>query len=409
MTETPDHIPWIFSQLGSREHYAIPSLLQEEGKLLYLLTDFWARPKSIIHQLPGKSWDPLRQRHTHLIPDDNVLDLGMTRVAFDLKHKLLRANSWETTERRNEWYQSSLIKRLKARDSTVPSRGIFFSFSYTAGALFPFFKQLGWKCILGQIDPGKIEEDLMKKEAQRFPEYGTQFEIASPQYWNKWQTELEMADVICANSNWSLKGLQKQGIDKSKLKLLPLAFPKVSKLEEEKVYPELFTKTRPMRVLFLGRANLRKGIHYLIEALDKIRHLPIVLDVAGPSEVPESKYKDIPNITFHGAVPRADSEKFYKDSDVFILPTLSDGFAITQLEAQARKLPIVVSENCARVVVPGRNGILLNKVDASTLVAALVELHTNPKELAKMSRKSEVSESFSLETLKNNLRSLEEI
>ena len=51
----------------------------------------------------------------------------------------------------------------------------------------------------------------------------------------------------------------------------------------------------------------------------------------------------------------------YKAADVFILPTLSDGFAITQLEAQAYGLPVISSKTCGGIVENGRNGIILEE------------------------------------------------
>ena len=60
-------------------------------------------------------------------------------------------------------------------------------------------------------------------------------------------------------------------------------------------------------------------------------------------------------------VTRKQAAEFYRDADVFILPTLSDGFAITQLEAQAHGLPVIASKNCGKVVENGVNGIILDE------------------------------------------------
>ena len=57
--------------------------------------------------------------------------------------------------------------------------------------------------------------------------------------------------------------------------------------------------------------------------------------------------------------------KFYKEADVFILPTLSDGFGLTQLEAQSWKLPVIASRHCGEVVRDGENGVVLEEVSAA--------------------------------------------
>ena len=43
---------WICCQLGSREHYAIPRVLQQNNRLTVLITDAWVRPQSPISYLP---------------------------------------------------------------------------------------------------------------------------------------------------------------------------------------------------------------------------------------------------------------------------------------------------------------------------------------------------------------------
>jgi len=48
---------------------------------------------------------------------------------------------------------------------------------------------------------------------------------------------------------------------------------------------------------------------------------------------------------------------WYRSADVFVLPTLSDGFAITQIEAMSHGLPVIATPNCASVVENGVDGL----------------------------------------------------
>jgi len=56
------------------------------------------------------------------------------------------------------------------------------------------------------------------------------------------------------------------------------------------------------------------------------------------------------NVEFRGRVTRDRATREYLVADAFVLPTLSDGFAITQLEAMAHGLPVIVTPNCGAVV-----------------------------------------------------------
>jgi glycosyltransferase involved in cell wall biosynthesis len=61
----------------------------------------------------------------------------------------------------------------------------------------------------------------------------------------------------------------------------------------------------------------------------------------------------------------------YRSATVFVLPTLSDAFAMTQLEAQAHGLPIIVTPSCGRVVIEGETGFMVAARDAQALAVAI--------------------------------------
>jgi glycosyltransferase involved in cell wall biosynthesis len=69
---------------------------------------------------------------------------------------------------------------------------------------------------------------------------------------------------------------------------------------------------------------------------------------------------------------------YYQKADVFIFPTLSDGFGLTQLEAQ---LPIIASQFCGEVVQDGINGLVLAAVTGETITQALKFCLQHPQEL----------------------------
>ena len=66
-------------------------------------------------------------------------------------------------------------------------------------------------------------------------------------------------------------------------------------------------------------------------------------------------------------------------------PTFSDGFGLTQLEAQAWKLPIVTTKFCGDVVEDGRNGWILPDVTASAISTTLRRCLAAPAHLQELS------------------------
>jgi glycosyltransferase involved in cell wall biosynthesis len=167
----------------------------------------------------------------------------------------------------------------------------------------------------------------------------------------------------------------------------------------EREYPERFTKERPMRVLFLGQINVRKGVLELLEAARLVENEPVEFLLVGG--VPDGLFlgKVPPNVRLMGRVERGEAQRWYSEADVFVLPTHSDGFALTQLEAQARGLPVIASRHCGEVVRDGVNGVLLPEVTAAALADALRSLAADPPHLASMAAESKRESGFSLEAI----------
>jgi len=103
-------------------------------------------------------------------------------------------------------------------------------------------------------------------------------------------------------------------------------------------------------------------------------------------------------VEWRDAVPRVDVHGFYRRSHVFILPTHSDGFGLTQLEAQSWGLPVIASLNCGEVVRHGENGLLLPKVSGTVIAEAIEAILKDPSRMPAMSVKSkEIAAEYSAE------------
>ncbi len=127
----------------------------------------------------------------------------------------------------------------------------------------------------------------------------------------------------------------------------------------------------------------------ILESLELLRAFPIEFTFVGPiqMQLPRDVLRT-PQAHWLGALPRADTGHCFSDADVFLFPTLSDGFGLTQLEAQAWKLPVITSGFCGTVVRDGVNGVLLPDISGGTIAETLRALLANPERLREMSRES---------------------
>jgi glycosyltransferase involved in cell wall biosynthesis len=132
---------------------------------------------------------------------------------------------------------------------------------------------------------------------------------------------------------------------------------------------------------------------------------PIEVRVVGPTQISEQVIRDAPsNVTFTGRVERDQAQNEYRDADLFVLPTISDGFAITQLEAMAHGLPVITTPNCGRVVRDEVDGFLIPPRDSDALAEAIAVLDDDRSRLAEMSSAAyQSSQSFTIDQLRLNL------
>jgi glycosyltransferase involved in cell wall biosynthesis len=135
-----------------------------------------------------------------------------------------------------------------------------------------------------------------------------------------------------------------------------------------------------LRVLWLGQVVLRKGIQYLIEAARLLEHENTRFEVVGPIGISETAVKSAPrNVSFHGRATRDQAGDWYRQADLFVLPTVSDGFALTQLEAMAHGLPVIATPNCGRVVTDGVDGLIVPVRDGAALARAIDRYREEPE------------------------------
>ena len=414
---------WLCCQLGAREHYAIPRALFRIGMFGCLVTDAWVSPSSLLAKCCGHS-SKFRHRFHSELRDARVKAFNSSLVLFEMLARARNSTGWPKILARNRWFQHKVVNALTSDFRPLTSDApVFLSYSYTALEPFRYAKSLGWKTLLVQIDPGPEEERIVAEETARVPELAGEWHPAPPEYWAFWREECKLADRIVVNSEWSREGLIREGVPAEKISIIPLAYeaaeirsqksaafaeaPAAREVRGLRSYPARFTQERPLRVLFLGLINLRKGVARLLEAARILRDEPVEFWMVGPVEIADARtIGNVGSVKWFGPVTRNQAAEFYRDADVFILPTLSDGFAITQLEAQAHGLPIIASKNCGKVVENGVNGIILDEPSAACIAHALRDCLASPDRLEKLASASGVRDKFTIEALANQLQRL---
>jgi len=139
-------------------------------------------------------------------------------------------------------------------------------------------------------------------------------------------------------------------------------------------------------ILYVGRLAFHKNIPTLLKAFYKLKkyNLPHKLIIIGKKDW---KYKDIfdlvdrlnlhKDVIFLGYVPNEDLPALYNAADLFVYPSLYEGFGLPPLEAMACGTPVVTSNTSSLPEVVGDAGIMVEPYDVDGFAKAMYEILTN--------------------------------
>lgn len=164
------------------------------------------------------------------------------------------------------------------------------------------------------------------------------------------------ATKIIALSNEDKEYISSLGVEKNKISVLPNAIEidyldkNGSNKESNIKVIEKFVNRR--LILFVGRIIPRKGIEYIIKCIPKVieRFSNIVFVLIGNGEYkPDAeklcKYLGVTNhVVFLNNVSDEMLYNYYKSSEIFILPSLSEGLPTTILEAMYFDIPVISTD-----------------------------------------------------------------
>jgi glycosyltransferase involved in cell wall biosynthesis len=259
--------------------------------------------------------------------------------------------------------------------SWVPHAEAVQAFEYTALASFEQAARVGVARVLHlpSLDSRQFKE-IQRREKRDWPELidftDAYFDAIFEHRYARRRAEIELADVIIANSSLTARSHIAAGADPTKVRAVPLGAPPVI---SEIVVNDGRAK-RPLEVLWAGTFSLGKGAHHLAAAWRLLKPAASArLDVYGKVTVPERVLAGLgDSVKFHGARPQSELFIAYETADVLVFPTLSDGFGMVVLEAFAHGLPVITTDQAgASDLVTPDNGLIVHAAEPRALAEAL--------------------------------------
>lgn len=361
------------AMLGARMHYAVPRILHRAGSLEALVTDIYLPDGGLRAMLSALEGLPGNHRGLRALLSRKHDGLAGARIE-DMRGLALGAWLRRVVSRdrgaRRAVKSRSATGLAQAAGRHLRRGGAVYAFQ---GAALESFRRAapGTIRLLEQsIAARPHAEAILRPECARWGDWFTA--AGRPRFdadaIERSRAEWALADRIFAASDFVRESLIVSGVPARKIKVVPYGVD----LPSAAAPPPSFDGVRPLRVLFPGNADLRKGIHHLLSALDHLPPGAVELRVAGQIGLrPDICARFASRAAFLGRVPRREMEGLYRWADVVALPSLVEGSATVSYEALAQGRPLVVTPNAGALLRDGREGTLVPAGETAPLAAAL--------------------------------------
>ena len=367
-------------------------------------------------------------------------DIGAGRYITNLVRNLLKIDKKNTYILTGRYVTDKYLEIINGIKSTCTDNKIEFKLYKTTQRnldiwnrlRFPLIELMGFKADLLHCPDYLIPPTLNKiiiltihdLAFIRFPQFN--FDWFIKKYTKEVKRNARLAKIIVADSKSTKDDIIKFfKIDPAKVKVVYLAsdsrFKKLANQEKDKKVLKKYGIDKKY-ILSVGTIEPRKNYSTLIKAFNYIKHnnnnfnckLVIVGRTGWKSEATYrerelSPYKD--DILFIGRVSDKELVQIYNQAEIFVYPSLFEGFGLPPLEAMACGLPVIASDSSSLKEVIGNAGILIPPDDFKEISKQISYILKNEKIKKKLKEKSlKQAQKFSWEkTARETLKIYKEI
>lgn len=334
---------------GKQHAYRVAEALDEIGILSYFVTTCYNKNNTFTHFLYNHTHGNLKKKignhYSDKLSEDKVLVvcelMGIFALFLNRYPKFGKMYVW-WNQKLNDIFANKIIRLIKKHKVDCVISYDFNShrlFEMMANKTPDVLRVLDVSIVTRPFMKRVFDEDIVRTgdTTLRIKHAG----IYDQKILNKCVKELQLADYALVPSKIVKRSIEFCGVSDEKIKIVPYGVDcnQFSFIKKQ-------NHVRPLTLLFVGQVNYRKGMHHLLNVMKSYAKEDVILNIAGGFD-PESKlyleYHNQDNVKFLGFVTRDVLSKIYQQSDVFVLPSLGEGFAMVTLEALSCGLPIIVS------------------------------------------------------------------
>lgn len=354
----------IVAHAGKQHSLQLAEALEREGVLYKYITTVYDKPRSITSTikglLKGKDLKKASGRHNNGIPNNKVeliMEWGglLLLLLIRLPKKFIRLDYYWCLALNNMFSKKVGKYALKHDVDAV------ILFDSMAEKAFEIIKKKNPNitCIM---DVSIATRQFMKHNFEKDPGI-EELKYEHPELWNDklmrmFEREIKLTDKFIVASNMSRRSLNFCGVQDEDIFVVPYGV----NLEQFNLsIPDSIDG--PLRIIYVGQVSYRKGIHHLLNIIKEYRKDQIEVHLCGTYRTSSGIYKDYSsyeNIHFDGFVTRDILASMYQNSDVFVFPTIGEGYGLVVLEALSCGVPVVCSDLAGGddAIINGVNGFV---------------------------------------------------
>lgn len=358
----------IVCQHGARHRYAIPRMLEQEGILEGLYTDSTVysrlgRVARFAKPLARGRVERLLHRVPQGVPKEKVFSTDAV-FWFEMRQKFSQVTNGDASAYEH-WCR---VLSAKMRRWGVREADTLYNMYCENLAFVEYAKDQGVR-IVTDVYVNPRTPQIMAAECERFPAWASLYDtnvgidaLAD----GRVEEMLRLSDLYLCPSQWVVDGLSTfSHFDASKVAVVPYG----CSID----YGD--ARNRPVRgrVLFVGTDPLRKGLPYLGQAARCLRTKGRDYDfrIAGVEDEGVQCQSLCQDLNFLGKLAGDRMKAEYLAADVFVLPTLSEGFASACIEAMVAGVPVITTRCAGMMITSDVDGIIVAERDAVALAEAI--------------------------------------
>lgn len=330
-------------------------------------------PKSLREVLGRRSFPESVRSRTHTLPVREALRLLAGAAGLPSRHET-GALSIDAVFRELD---QKVAQRLRK------SQNLRAVYAYEDGALESFraAKDLDIERIYDlPIGYWQVGQRIFAEEAEREPEWASTLTgtLDSADKLSRKDEELRLASRVIVASTFTKQTLSHSQCS-AKIDIVPYGAPPIS--------DGIAKPSGKLKVLFAGSLGQRKGLSYLLGAVEKLKGAVEVTLLGrkvasncAPLEAAVRKYRWLPTLA-HAEVLRE-----MRSHDVLVLPSLFEGFGLVILEAMAQGTPVITTDHTAGpdIIENGIDGFIVPIRSADAIAEKLDLLARGPEALMSM-------------------------